>query len=154
MTKNGKMILEIIRESEDHMTAEQIFMKAKEISPRIVLATVYNNLNSLVSEGLVRRIKLDGSPDILIDADEKFIVPIAELCKYFKEEFGALRSLVESVTVHPGVENAAIIKLRSGMSVAIKDWQTDGEKKISKAYLEYCAASDSQRVDGIITVGA
>lgn len=63
MTKNGKMILEIIRESEDHMTAEQIFMKAKEISPRIVLATVYNNLNSLVSEGLVRRIKLDGSPD-------------------------------------------------------------------------------------------
>ena len=48
MTKNGKMILEIIRESEDHMTAEQIFMKAKEISPRIVLATVYNNLNSLV----------------------------------------------------------------------------------------------------------
>lgn len=97
---------------------------------------------------------LDGSPDILIDADEKFIVPIAELCKYFKEEFGALRSLVESVTVHPGVENAAIIKLRSGMSVAIKDWQTDGEKKISKAYLEYCAASDGQRVDGIITVGA
>lgn len=95
---------------------------------------------------------LDGSPDIFIDADDKFVVPIANLCGYFKEQFGALRSLVESVTVHPGMEDAAIIKLRSGMSIAIKNWRQDGEKKITKAHSEYVNYSDSQRVDGLITI--
>lgn len=63
MTKNGKMIMEIIYASEEHLTAEQIFLRAKEQAPRIVLATIYNNLNALVAEGIVRRVKLDGSPD-------------------------------------------------------------------------------------------
>ncbi len=63
MTKNGKMIMDIIYGSDDHLTAEQIFLKAKEQSPKIVLATVYNNLNSLVSDKLVRRIVLEGGPD-------------------------------------------------------------------------------------------
>ena len=63
MTKNGKMIYEIICASEEHPTAEQIFLKAKELSPKIVLATIYNNLHSLVEEGMIRRIRLDGSPD-------------------------------------------------------------------------------------------
>ena len=38
-------------------------MKAREKSQGIALATVYNNLNSLVSEKLIRRIRLKGSPD-------------------------------------------------------------------------------------------
>lgn len=63
MTKNGKMIMDIIYGSRDHLTAEQIFLKAKEQSPKIVLATVYNNINSLVSEKLVRRLVLEGGPD-------------------------------------------------------------------------------------------
>lgn len=63
MTKNGKIIYEIICGSEEHPTAEQIFLKAKELSPKIVLATIYNNLHSLVEEGMIRRIRLDGSPD-------------------------------------------------------------------------------------------
>ena len=63
MTKNSKIILEIVTESNEHLTAEQIFLKAKEHSPGIVLATVYNNLNALTAEGLIRRIALQGSPD-------------------------------------------------------------------------------------------
>ncbi len=63
MTKNGKIIADIVYASNDHLTAEQIFLKAKERSPKIVLATVYNNLNMLVSEGVIRRISIAGSPD-------------------------------------------------------------------------------------------
>lgn len=63
MTKNGRMIMEIIYESAEHLTAEQIFIKAKEHAPKIVLATVYNNLKRLVDRKLVRRIALEGSPD-------------------------------------------------------------------------------------------
>ena len=63
MTKNGKMIMEIIYESAEHLTAEQIFIQAKEKAPKIVLATVYNNLKRLVDKKLIRRVTLDGSPD-------------------------------------------------------------------------------------------
>ena len=51
MKKNSELIISIINESDEHLTAEQIFFKAKEINPKIVLATVYNNLNKL-TDGL------------------------------------------------------------------------------------------------------
>ncbi len=63
MTKNSKLILDIVASSHDHMTAEQIFMKAKEIYPSIVLATVYNNLKQLTQENLIRKITFPGKPD-------------------------------------------------------------------------------------------
>ncbi len=63
MTRNGKLILDIINDSGDHLTAEQVFMRLKAIAPKTVLATVYNNLNTLCDEGLIRRISIEGSPD-------------------------------------------------------------------------------------------
>lgn len=63
MTKNSKLVLDIINSSNEHLTAEQIFFKAKELSPKIVLSTVYNNLNRLTEQGEIRRISLEGCPD-------------------------------------------------------------------------------------------
>ena len=63
MTKNSKIILDIVNSSRDHLTAEQIFIKAKEISPGIVLATVYNNLNTLVKTHMIRKLTVQGKPD-------------------------------------------------------------------------------------------
>ena len=63
MTKNNKLILDIVNTSCDHPSAEQIFVRAKEQNPKVVLATVYNNLNSLVHEGKIRRISVSGKPD-------------------------------------------------------------------------------------------
>ena len=48
MTRNGEQILDIINRSTDHLTAEQIFFQMKQIAPKIVLATVYNNLNMFI----------------------------------------------------------------------------------------------------------
>ena len=45
------------------MTAEQIFLVLKEKEPKVVLATVYNNLNTLCSEELIRKVTMEGSPD-------------------------------------------------------------------------------------------
>lgn len=56
-------ILEIVNGSNDHLTAEQIFQKIREIYPQIVLATVYNNINRLAAQGCIRRISLEGCPD-------------------------------------------------------------------------------------------
>lgn len=60
MKKNAELIVSIINEANEHLTAEQIFFKAKEKNPRIVLATVYNNLNKLVDEGKIRRLNFQG----------------------------------------------------------------------------------------------
>lgn len=63
MTKNSRMILDIINSSDEHMTVEQIYLRAKEISPKVVLSTVYNNINRLAQDGAIRRISLEGCPD-------------------------------------------------------------------------------------------
>ncbi len=63
MTQNGKKVLEIINNSSEHLTAEQIYQRLQAMSSRMALATVYNNLNSLYEEGLIRKVSLQGEPD-------------------------------------------------------------------------------------------
>ncbi len=56
-------ILEIINASTEHLTAEQIFLSLKRQFPSVVLATVYNNLNTLYAQGKIRKISMEGYPD-------------------------------------------------------------------------------------------
>ena len=63
MTKYEKDIFAIINTSRDHLTVEQIFQKLREIHPQVVLATVYNNLNRLLEEELIRKVSVEGMPD-------------------------------------------------------------------------------------------
>ncbi len=63
MTNYAKMILGIINRSDEHMTAEQIFQTLRKTEPKVVLATVYNNLNLLCREGRIRKVSLEASPD-------------------------------------------------------------------------------------------
>ena len=63
MTKYAKKILEIVESSNDHLTAEQIFMQLRETYPTVVLATVYNNLNRLWEENRIRKVSLEGMAD-------------------------------------------------------------------------------------------
>ena len=59
MTKYASKILEIINNSSSHLTAEQIFMILKQNNSKVVLATVYNNLNYLLSKGYISTITVD-----------------------------------------------------------------------------------------------
>ena len=63
MTKYAKQILEIVTSSHCHLTADQIFIRLRETFPKVVLASVYNNLNRLCEEGLVRKVSVEGMPD-------------------------------------------------------------------------------------------
>lgn len=63
VTKYAKKILEIVEQSRSHMTAEQIFMELRLAYPKVVLATVYNNLNRLWQEDRVRKVSVEGMPD-------------------------------------------------------------------------------------------
>lgn len=63
MTRYANEILALIDLSCNHPTAEQIFLELKKTEPKIVLATVYNNLKTLVDKGLIRKVSLDGQAD-------------------------------------------------------------------------------------------
>ena len=55
-TKQRALIRDIVKNSCGHLTAEEVFEKAKEQMPGIVLATVYNNLNALYSKGEIGKV--------------------------------------------------------------------------------------------------
>lgn len=63
MTKYERRILELINASDRHMTSEEIFLLLKEEEPKIVLATVYNNLKKLVDAHKIMKLSFIGQPD-------------------------------------------------------------------------------------------
>lgn len=63
MTKYAKEILDIVNASSDHLTAEEVYLKLKAKNSKVVLATIYNNLGTLVKNGDVRKIAMDGGSD-------------------------------------------------------------------------------------------
>ncbi len=63
MTRQRKLITEIVQAKPVHLTAEQIYMAAKERMPSIAVGTVYRNLTLMEQAGEIRRISVPGAPD-------------------------------------------------------------------------------------------
>lgn len=63
MGRYADLILELINQSKEHMTAEQLFLELKKTEPKVVQATVYNNLNALYQNGLIRKLSIENSLD-------------------------------------------------------------------------------------------
>ena len=63
MTRYAQQILDIINESTDHLTAEMIYLRLKASNSKVVLATVYNNLNLLYEQDKIRKVSVEGYPD-------------------------------------------------------------------------------------------
>jgi Fe2+ or Zn2+ uptake regulation protein len=63
LTKHRKLILEIIKSSAGHMTADEIYMKAKQIQPSIAVGTVYRNLGLMIESEEIRRVIIPNAPD-------------------------------------------------------------------------------------------
>ena len=63
MTKQRELILSILKQSDRHLTADEIFFLAKLKMPSIAMATIYNNLNALDDAGIIHRLHIDGVAD-------------------------------------------------------------------------------------------
>ena len=63
MTRYEKKIFNIINTSHSHMTIDEIYNTLKKEEPKVVLATVYNNLSSLYEQGLISKVSIEGFPD-------------------------------------------------------------------------------------------
>ena len=85
MTKQRKLVLDIVQNSYDHLTAEEVFFLAKQEMPNIALGTVYRNLNILVDEGMLRRLSIAGQPDRFDNTDIEHEHLVCKCCGKLKD---------------------------------------------------------------------
>ena len=57
LTKQRQAVLRVIYESEEHLTASEVFEDARRLLPSISFATVYNSLRYLKQEGLIGEVR-------------------------------------------------------------------------------------------------
>lgn len=58
LTKQRQAVLRVIRGSDKHLTATEVFEDARRLLPGISFATVYNSLRYLKNEGLIGEFRL------------------------------------------------------------------------------------------------
>jgi len=68
-TRQRTVILEILRGSCAHPTAEAVYLEARKELPHISLGTVYRNLNVLRNQGLAREIRPTGESSSRFDGN-------------------------------------------------------------------------------------
>ena len=62
-TRQRQLILEAVRATNSHPTADELFQMIRRKLPTISLATVYRNLNFLSEIGEIRKLAMPGMPD-------------------------------------------------------------------------------------------
>ena len=60
MTHQREIILDELKRTRTHPTADELYTRVKKRLPRISLATVYRNLETLSSAGLVSKLEITG----------------------------------------------------------------------------------------------
>ena len=61
MTLQRKTILDILRQTKSHPSADEIYELVRKQLPRISLGTVYRNLELLAKTGLIQKLELGGT---------------------------------------------------------------------------------------------
>ena len=61
MTSQREIILEELKKTTSHPTADELYLQVKKRLPRISLATVYRNLEKMAELGLIQKIEAAGS---------------------------------------------------------------------------------------------
>ena len=59
-SRQRDVVLELVRSTMDHPTADWVYRQARRRLPRISLATVYRNLKRLAAEGVIREVQSAG----------------------------------------------------------------------------------------------
>lgn len=77
LTKQRQIVLRVIRESDKHLNANEVFDNARRLLPGISFATVYNSLNYLKNKGLIGEIKFGTDANLY---DRKLIRHDHALC--------------------------------------------------------------------------
>ena len=60
MTSQREIILKELQDSRQHLTADELYERVKKFMPRISLATVYRNLETLSEAGIIGKLEISG----------------------------------------------------------------------------------------------
>ncbi|MBE0582832.1 MAG: transcriptional repressor [Desulfofustis sp.] len=60
MTNQRELILKELRSSRQHLSADELYERVKKVMPRISLATVYRNLETLSGAGIIAKLEISG----------------------------------------------------------------------------------------------
>lgn len=60
MTNQREIILKELRDSRQHLSADELYDRVKKVMPRISLATVYRNLEILSEAGMIAKLEISG----------------------------------------------------------------------------------------------
>ncbi len=97
MTKQRKLILDIINRSRSHPSAEEIYREAKAVMPSIALGTVYRNLGIMVKDGEIRRLVCENAPDRFDRTAPLHDHMVCTVCGAITDtDVGSLRDTIES----------------------------------------------------------
>ncbi|MFW5976477.1 MAG: Fur family transcriptional regulator [Bacillota bacterium] len=98
MTKQRKKIMEVLKNTNSHPTADEIYDKVKKDIPNISLGTVYRNLNVLADMGEIMILdygssysRFDGNPE------NHYHFKCEECGNVFDVEFEVLDNLNEKI---------------------------------------------------------
>ena len=64
MGKIKEQILEMLKSSEGHMTAEEMYLHCMNNGIHVSMASVYRVLGQLADEGYIRKFSVAGQPDV------------------------------------------------------------------------------------------
>ena len=64
MTNLNQSILEMVRNSKGHLTAEEAFLLAKKKKIDVSMASIYRILGKLADDGLIRKFSVSGGADV------------------------------------------------------------------------------------------
>ena len=94
LTPQRHHVYQVLLDRPDHPTAEEVFLRAKEIRPDISLATVYNCLDALVRCGLVKQVNVDRSATRFCPNMREHTHFFCEGCgRIFDLDYGAAQTL-------------------------------------------------------------
>ncbi len=99
MTVQRQLIFDIIQESDEHLTADQIYMLAKARMPSIAVGTVYRNLGAMAMAGDILRISVPNAPDHYDKTTKQHDHLVCRMCgKLLDVELGNLCALFAKQT--------------------------------------------------------
>ncbi|MEG1288549.1 MAG: transcriptional repressor [Bacilli bacterium] len=108
-TKQRDVILDIVNNSCNHLTAYQIYEESKKELPNISLGTVYRNLNLLVIQNKIVKIVIDGKSD-RFDKLGSHIHFICTNCENIYDIYGFSSKKIKNIDGHLVMNCEIILK--------------------------------------------
>lgn len=106
LTRQRRHVYEVLLQRQDHPTAMEVFLRAKPDMGSLSLGTVYNVLETLAANGLVRKVNIDGG-------STRYCANAARHGHFTCEACGA----VMDVPMLPGAELEKLFQLPRGSTV-------------------------------------